>query len=70
MALTDLNSPDLNSSGPAFDPGIFRDNGAVPYGALDRLPALHGEARRNMQLSQFLARSPQVCLALMLAAAA
>ena len=65
MALTDLNS-----SSPAFDPRIFRDNGAVPYEALDRLPALHGEARRNMQLSQFLARTPQACLVLMLAGAA
>jgi hypothetical protein len=65
MALTDLNS-----SGPAFDPRTFRDNGAVPYEALDSLPALRGEARRTMQLSQFLARSPQACLALMLAGTA
>jgi hypothetical protein len=70
MALTDVNSHDLKSSGPAFDPRTFRDNGAVPCEALDRLPALHGEARRNMQSSQFLARSPQACLALMLAGAA
>ena len=70
MALTDLNAPDLNSSSPAFDPRTFRDSGAVPYEAFDRLPALHGEARRNMQLSQFLACSPQACLALMLTGAA
>ena len=62
MALTDLNSSD-----PAFDPRTFRDSGAVPYDALTRLPALHGEAHRNMQLSQFLARSPQACIVLMLA---
>lgn len=65
MALTDVNS-----DRPAFDPTSFRDTDkSVPYEALVRLPALHGEARRNMQLSQFLARSPQACLALMLAGA-
>jgi hypothetical protein len=69
MALTDVNAPGLNSSGQAFDPRTFRDSSAVPYEALDRLPTLHGEASRNMQLSQFLARSPQACLVLMLAGA-
>jgi hypothetical protein len=59
--------PDVNSANPAFDPTIIRDNGAVPYEALARLPALHGEAGRNLHLSQFLARSPQICIALMLA---
>ena len=60
MALTDLNS-----TSPAFDPRSFRDS--VPHEALARLPVLHGEAGRNLHLSQFLARSPQLCVALMLA---
>jgi len=60
MALTDLNS-----ASPDLDPRSFRDS--VPHEALARLPALHGEAGRNLHLSQFLARSPQVCVVLMLA---
>lgn len=68
MALTDLNAP-----GPSFDPArltqIFDDT-AVPRQALSRLPALHGEASRNLHLSQFLGRSPMACIALMLAGAA
>jgi hypothetical protein len=68
MALIDLNSP-----GPAFDPArlakTFRDTAAipstVPYEALDRLGALHQEASRDMALARFLARSPLLCLALM-----
>jgi hypothetical protein len=65
MALTDLNS-----TGPAFDPARFArilcDTG-VPGEALARLPALHREAGRELHLSQFLARSPRFCVALMLA---
>ena len=62
MALTDLKRRLVRP----FDPRTFRD---IPYQALSRLPALHGEASRNMHLSQFLARSPQACIALMLAGA-
>ncbi len=69
MAITDIES-----AGPAFDPASIAksfDDGvplaALPLAALSRLPALHGEASRNMHLSQFLGRSPQVCIALMLA---
>jgi hypothetical protein len=61
VALTDVNAP-----GAAFDPQSFRDSAAVPYQAIARLPALHGEAGRNLHLSQFLARSPGLCIALML----
>ena len=64
MAITDISS-----AGPAFDPAPLSrtfDDG-VPHAALSRLPALHGEANRNMQVSKFLARSPQACIALMLA---
>jgi len=68
MALTDLNS-----TGPAFDPARFArilcDTG-VPGEALARLPALHREAGRELRLSQFLARSPRFCVALMLAGVA
>ncbi len=66
MALTDVNSAE-----PVFDPARlaknFHDSPSFSLAALARLPALHGEASRNMQLSQFLARSPQACIALMLA---
>jgi hypothetical protein len=58
---------DLNSTSPAFDPKSFRDS--IPHEALARLPMLHSEAGRNLHLSQFLARSPQLCVALMLAGA-
>ena len=64
MALTDLNSTSL-----AFDPRSFRDKHDIPHEALARLPLLHGEAGRNLHLSQLLARSPQLCVALMLAGA-
>jgi hypothetical protein len=65
MALTEVNSPY-----PAFDPAraanTFHDS-RVPQDALNRLPQLHREAGRNLCLSQFLARSPLVCVVLMLA---
>jgi len=67
MAITDMES-----AGSAFDPASLTKNydDSVPRAALSRLPALHGEASRNMHLSRFLARSPQACIALMLAGAA
>ncbi len=65
MALTEVNSPY-----PAFDPAraakTFHDK-SLPQEALNRLPQLHQEAGRNLCLSQFLARSPLVCVVLMLA---
>src|SRR5882757_4909257 len=71
MALTDLNS-----TGPAFDPARharnFRDGQAgstSPHQGLARLSVLHGEAGRDLQSWQFLARSPGACIALMLAGA-
>lgn len=66
MAITDMES-----ASPSFDPASLTkdyDDG-VPYAALSRLPALHGEASRNIYLSRFLARSPQACIALMLVGA-
>ena len=61
MALTDLN-------GAAFDPArfakTFRD---TPREALVRLSALHRQAGHDLHLSQFLARAPRFCVALMLA---
>ncbi len=71
MAITDMESAN-NFGQPAFDPASLTKNydDGVPRTALSRLPALHGEASRNMYLSRFLARSPQVCIALMLVGAA
>jgi len=67
MALTDVYSTGA-VAGPAHftrsSPGI-----GIPYEAIARLPVLRGEAARDMQLLQFLARSPQACLVLMLAGA-
>lgn len=72
MAITDMEDANYPFR-PAFDPAVLAkpfDDGvpraALPLAALARLPALHGEASRNMQLSQFLARSPQLCITLML----
>jgi len=55
MAITDTES-----APSAFGAAPFTRNfdDGVPHAALSRLPALHGEASRNMQLSRFLARSP------------
>ena len=61
MALTDWNG-----SVPAFDPA--RDvAAAIPHDALARLPGLTRELSRDLALQRLLARSPQVCIALMLA---
>jgi hypothetical protein len=46
------------------------DSAPVPFGALAQLPRLHGEASRNFGLTQFLGRSPQACVTLMLAGGA
>jgi hypothetical protein len=69
MALTDrkpLDTPLVAAlhSVPAA-PGA-----TVPRQALDQLPRLHGEASRNLGLTQFLSRSPQACVTLMLAGTA
>ena len=69
MALTDLQP-----AGTLFDPARFARSGsdkgrAVPHEALARLSTLRGEAGHTMQLLQFLARSPQACLIVMLAGA-
>lgn len=65
----------IDPTAPVFDPARFaRDDhdagDAIPSAALARLSALRGEASHNMHLLQFLARSPQACLCLMLAGAA
>jgi hypothetical protein len=63
MALTDVNALPA-----AFDPGRApRNLRDIPHAALSRLPQLHREAAANLRLSDFLARSPQACLALMAA---
>ncbi len=56
MAITDMES-----ASPSFDPASLTKNydDGVPYAALSRLPALHGEASRNIYLSRFLARPAQ-----------
>ncbi len=69
MALTDRKPLDMPlvaalHSVPAA-PGA-----AVPHQALAQLPRLHGEASRNLGLTQFLSRSPQACVTLMLAGTA
>ncbi len=68
MALTDSKPHDT-----PFDPAMGVIAPAplgVPHKALAQLPRLHGEASRNLGLTQFLSRSPQVCVNLMLAGAA
>lgn len=67
MALTELNSP-AAAFDPARLPKSFHDTGA-PLEALERLPRLHQEAGRNLELSYFLGRSPVACVALMLTGA-
>jgi hypothetical protein len=67
MALTDVHSTGA-VAGPARFTRSFPGSG-VPYEALARLSVLRGEAAHNMQLLQFLARSPQACLILMLTGA-
>ena len=63
---------EVNSSGPVFDPArvakSFHDT--LPLEALERLPRLHQEAGRNLELSHFLGRSPVACVVLMLTGAA
>ena len=61
----------MESADAAFDPASLTKShhDGVPRAALSRLPALHGEASRNMVLSRFLARSPQACITLMLVGA-
>jgi hypothetical protein len=67
MALTDVHSAGT-IAGPArvIKPSCSSD---APYEALVRLSVLRGEAVRDMQMLQFLARSPQACLVLMLTGA-
>lgn len=62
MALT--QSPSANAPRVCAPLPFSLDDGA---GALRRLSHLHGEAGRNLALAQFLARSPAVCVILMLA---
>jgi hypothetical protein len=69
MALTDF-SPTGPVSDPARVARNFRDKETgIPREALACLSTLHGEAGRDLYLLQFLARSPQFCVALMLAGA-
>ncbi len=72
MALTDSKPHDT-----PFDPAMGGDARhsapaplGIPHKALAQLPRLHGEASRNLGLTQFLSRSPQACVTLMLAGSA
>jgi len=68
LALTDLQS-----AGTLFNPAHSARSGGdrtIPYAALARLSALRGEAGHTLRLLQFVSRSPQACLILMLAGAA
>ncbi|MES2472339.1 MAG: hypothetical protein V4601_05810 [Pseudomonadota bacterium] len=69
MALTDrkpLDTPSVAALGRA--PAAL--DAPAPFNALAQLPRLHGEASRNFGLTQFLGRSPQACVTLMLAGSA
>jgi hypothetical protein len=65
MALTEVNSP-AAAFHPARTAKTFHDS-HLPHEALGRLPVLHREAGHNLSRSQFLARTPLACVALMLA---
>ena len=68
MARTDKKASDT-----AFDPemGVAALHRApATLQALAQLSRLHNEANRNFSLSQFLGRSPQACVTLMVAGAA
>jgi hypothetical protein len=74
MALTDRKPPDTPLD-PARDVAAqdrapVALDAPVPFNALAQLPRLHGEASRNFGLTQFLGRSPQACVTLMLAGTA
>ena len=62
MALTEWNA-----TAPAFDPALTRN---PSHDALARLPGLYREQARDFAKARLLARSPLVCVCLMLAGAA
>lgn len=68
MALTEVTA-----TGPVLDSATaargLRDD-PIAMDALDQLVFLHRQAHQTLQLSQFLARSPAACIALMVAGAA
>ena len=67
MALTDLHSTVTVPASTRFVRSLPLSG--VPYDALALLSAVRGEAGQDMHQLQFLARSPQACLILMLAGA-
>jgi len=68
MTPIDLHLAEWNSPAAApFDPARPARN--PDDGAMARLRTLHGEARRNLALAQFVARVPAACVVLMLTGA-
>ena len=63
--LADLHPAEWNFPAAAPDPTRPAGND----GALLRLRSLHGEAGRNLELAQFVARVPAACVVLMLTGA-
>jgi hypothetical protein len=68
MTPVDLHSAEWNSPAASFDPA--RPARALDDTALMRLRSLHGEARRDLALAQFVARVPAACMVLMITGAA
>ena len=64
MTPIDLHLAEWNS--PAASPDPARPARSLDDNALARLHSLHGEAGRNLELAQFVARVPAACVVLML----
>jgi len=67
MTPIDLHLAEWNS--PAASPDPARPAKSLNDSALARLHSLHGEAGRNLELAQFVARVPAACVVLMLTGA-
>ena len=67
MTPADLHLAERNSPAAPLDPA--RPAGSLDDSALARLHSLHGEAGRNLELAQLVARVPSACVVLMLTGA-
>ncbi len=67
MTPVDLHLAERNSPAALLDPA--RPARSLDDSALARLHSLHGEAGRNLELAQFVARVPSACVVLMLTGA-
>ena len=67
MTPVDLHLAERNSPAAPLDPA--RPARSLDDSALARLHSLHGEAGRNLELAQFVARVPSACVVLMLTGA-